>query len=99
MGPKKVVVLTGYKTVKEALVNYAEEFGEREPFMTVKESKLEHGRRQRKHVYDLDLKSVPDCRHVFVHLRCFMVQRRLVEGDATLHLDQPERLRDGQEDV
>ncbi|KAJ8283589.1 hypothetical protein COCON_G00024390 [Conger conger] len=29
-GPKKVVVLAGYKTVKEALVNYAEEFGDRE---------------------------------------------------------------------
>ncbi|XP_023666452.2 cytochrome P450 2K1-like isoform X1 [Paramormyrops kingsleyae] len=29
-GPKKVVVLTGFKTVKEALVNHAEEFGERE---------------------------------------------------------------------
>uniref|UniRef100_A0A673CGV3 Uncharacterized protein n=1 Tax=Sphaeramia orbicularis TaxID=375764 RepID=A0A673CGV3_9TELE len=30
MGPKKMVVLAGYKTVKEALVNYADEFGERE---------------------------------------------------------------------
>ncbi|XP_031420565.1 cytochrome P450 2K1-like isoform X1 [Clupea harengus] len=29
-GPKKVVVLTGYKTVKQALVNHAEEFGERD---------------------------------------------------------------------
>ncbi|XP_061084960.1 cytochrome P450 2K1-like isoform X1 [Conger conger] len=29
-GPKKVVVLAGYKTVKEALVNYGEEFGDRE---------------------------------------------------------------------
>ncbi|KAK2833445.1 hypothetical protein Q5P01_017334 [Channa striata] len=29
-GPKKVVVLAGYRTVKEALVGYAEEFGERE---------------------------------------------------------------------
>ncbi|KAL2080018.1 hypothetical protein ACEWY4_023811 [Coilia grayii] len=29
-GPKKVVVLAGYKTVKEALVNYAEEFGDRD---------------------------------------------------------------------
>uniref|UniRef100_A0A673CL77 Cytochrome P450 2K1-like n=1 Tax=Sphaeramia orbicularis TaxID=375764 RepID=A0A673CL77_9TELE len=31
MGPKKMVVLAGYKTVKEALVNYADEFGERHP--------------------------------------------------------------------
>nr|XP_043905946.1 cytochrome P450 2K1-like [Solea senegalensis] len=30
LGPKKVVVLAGYKTVKTALVNYAEEFGDRE---------------------------------------------------------------------
>ncbi|KAF3700163.1 Cytochrome P450 2K1 [Channa argus] len=29
-GSKKVVVLAGYKTVKEALVEYAEEFGERD---------------------------------------------------------------------
>nr|XP_057901951.1 cytochrome P450 2K1-like [Doryrhamphus excisus] len=43
MGPKKVVVLAGYKNVKEALVTYGEDFGEREPLTTVKESKLEHG--------------------------------------------------------
>ncbi|XP_063077126.1 cytochrome P450 2K1-like isoform X2 [Engraulis encrasicolus] len=30
LGPKKMVVLAGYKTVKEALVNHAEEFGDRE---------------------------------------------------------------------
>lgn len=29
-GPRKVVVLAGYKTVKQALVNQAEEFGERD---------------------------------------------------------------------
>ncbi|NP_001005963.2 cytochrome P450 2K16 [Danio rerio] len=29
-GPKKVVVLAGYKAVKQALVNYAEAFGDRE---------------------------------------------------------------------
>ncbi|XP_039682179.1 cytochrome P450 2K1-like [Perca fluviatilis] len=29
-GPKKVVVLAGYRTVKQALVNHAEEFGDRE---------------------------------------------------------------------
>ena len=29
-GPKKVVVLAGYKTVKQALVNHAEEFGDRD---------------------------------------------------------------------
>ncbi|KAJ1149064.1 hypothetical protein NDU88_001882, partial [Pleurodeles waltl] len=30
MGRKKCVVLAGYKTVKDALVNHADEFGERE---------------------------------------------------------------------
>ena len=30
IGHKKVVVLAGYKTVKQALVNYAEEFGDRD---------------------------------------------------------------------
>ncbi|XP_029616126.1 cytochrome P450 2K1-like [Salmo trutta] len=29
-GPKKVVVLAGYKTVKQALINQAEEFGDRD---------------------------------------------------------------------
>lgn len=29
-GPKKVVVLAGYETVKQALVNYAVEFGNRD---------------------------------------------------------------------
>uniref|UniRef100_A0A667ZVR6 Cytochrome P450 2K1-like n=1 Tax=Myripristis murdjan TaxID=586833 RepID=A0A667ZVR6_9TELE len=29
LGPNKVVVLAGYKTVKQALVNHAEEFGDR----------------------------------------------------------------------
>ncbi|XP_051908128.1 cytochrome P450 2K1-like isoform X2 [Hippocampus zosterae] len=43
MGPNKVVVLAGYKTVKEALIQHAEEFGEREPLNTAKEVKLEHG--------------------------------------------------------
>ncbi|XP_061757135.1 cytochrome P450 2K4-like isoform X2 [Nerophis ophidion] len=43
MGSKKVVVLGGYKTVKEALITHSEDFGEREPLTTVKESKLEHG--------------------------------------------------------
>ncbi|XP_044025011.1 cytochrome P450 2K1-like isoform X3 [Siniperca chuatsi] len=36
-GPKKVVVLAGYKTVKEALVNYADEFGDRDPMQIVHE--------------------------------------------------------------
>uniref|UniRef100_A0A3B4U8E5 Cytochrome P450 2K4-like n=1 Tax=Seriola dumerili TaxID=41447 RepID=A0A3B4U8E5_SERDU len=43
LGPKKVVVLAGYKTVKEALVNYAEEFGDRDPTQIMHESNQGHG--------------------------------------------------------
>uniref|UniRef100_A0A3P9H1Y3 Cytochrome P450 2K1-like n=1 Tax=Oryzias latipes TaxID=8090 RepID=A0A3P9H1Y3_ORYLA len=43
MGPRKMVVLTGYKTMKEALVNYAEEFGEREAPTVAKEAHLDYG--------------------------------------------------------
>ncbi|XP_072549611.1 cytochrome P450 2K1-like [Salminus brasiliensis] len=43
IGPKKVVVLAGYKSVKQALVNYAEEFGEREIVRTFKNFSENHG--------------------------------------------------------
>ncbi|XP_035851086.1 cytochrome P450 2K1-like isoform X2 [Sander lucioperca] len=43
LGPQKVVVLAGYKTVKEALVNYAEEFGERDPMLIMEEYSQGHG--------------------------------------------------------
>uniref|UniRef100_A0A8C9XD18 Cytochrome P450 2K1-like n=1 Tax=Sander lucioperca TaxID=283035 RepID=A0A8C9XD18_SANLU len=43
LGPQKVVVLAGYKTVKEALVNYADEFGERDPMLIMEESNQGHG--------------------------------------------------------
>lgn len=43
-GPKKVIVLAGYKTVKQALVNYAEEFGEREIFPSFKNFSQDHGK-------------------------------------------------------
>uniref|UniRef100_A0A7N6FIX8 Cytochrome P450 2K1-like n=1 Tax=Anabas testudineus TaxID=64144 RepID=A0A7N6FIX8_ANATE len=42
-GPQKVVVLAGYKTVKEALVNYAEEFGDRDPLLIAEEDNQGHG--------------------------------------------------------
>ena len=43
-GTKKVVILAGYKTVKEALVGHAEEFGDREMLPIVKEfQKAENG--------------------------------------------------------
>ncbi|XP_076612268.1 cytochrome P450 2K1-like [Chaetodon auriga] len=43
LGPKKVVVLAGYKTVKEALINYADEFGERDPLLIASEVSQGHG--------------------------------------------------------
>ncbi|XP_078130938.1 cytochrome P450 2K1-like [Sander vitreus] len=43
LGPQKVVVLAGYKTVKEALVNYADEFGERDPMLIMQEYSQGHG--------------------------------------------------------
>ncbi|KAI9547362.1 hypothetical protein NQZ68_018591 [Dissostichus eleginoides] len=43
LGSKKVVVLAGYKTVKEALVNYAEEFGDRDTMQITEETGNSHG--------------------------------------------------------
>ncbi|KAM9339419.1 cytochrome P450 2K1-like [Symphorus nematophorus] len=42
-GVQKVVVLAGYKTVKEALVNFADEFGDRDPLLLSVEGNQEHG--------------------------------------------------------
>ncbi|XP_005753175.1 cytochrome P450 2K1-like [Pundamilia nyererei] len=41
LGPQKVVVLAGYKTVKEALVDYDEVFGDRDPILIVHQ--INHG--------------------------------------------------------
>ncbi|XP_061893170.1 cytochrome P450 2K1-like isoform X1 [Entelurus aequoreus] len=43
MGTNKVVVLAGYKAVKEALVNHAEEFGERHIFPIFQDMNHGHG--------------------------------------------------------
>ncbi|KAM4529386.1 cytochrome P450 2K1-like [Fundulus diaphanus] len=43
LGPQKVVVLAGYKTVKEALVQRDEEFGERDTFPILREFHKGHG--------------------------------------------------------
>ncbi|XP_043090083.1 cytochrome P450 2K1-like [Puntigrus tetrazona] len=43
LGPKQTVVLVGYKTVKEALVNHAEEFGDRDTRAGYRTVKHEHG--------------------------------------------------------
>ena len=39
-----MVVLAGYKTVKEALVNHADEFGDRDPMLIVQEMSEGHGK-------------------------------------------------------
>lgn len=44
LGPQKVVVLAGYKAVKEALVNNAEEFGDRDHFVLAHELSKGHGK-------------------------------------------------------
>ncbi|XP_051908127.1 cytochrome P450 2K1-like isoform X1 [Hippocampus zosterae] len=43
LGSKKVVVLAGHKVVKEALVNYAEEFGDRDILRIVSQYNNGHG--------------------------------------------------------
>lgn len=43
MGQRKTVVLVGYQTVKEAFVNYKEEFGDREVPIMAKDINLDHG--------------------------------------------------------
>ncbi|XP_047243884.1 cytochrome P450 2K1-like isoform X1 [Girardinichthys multiradiatus] len=43
LGPKKVVVLAGYKSVKEALVQFDEEFGERDSLQILQDFNKGHG--------------------------------------------------------
>ncbi|XP_073713859.1 cytochrome P450 2K1-like [Misgurnus anguillicaudatus] len=43
LGPKKIVVLSGFKTVKQALVNQAEEFGERDIMPIFQDINKRHG--------------------------------------------------------
>ena len=45
------MVLAGYKTVKEALVNYADEFGERDPLLIQYEINKNHGKEREKKTY------------------------------------------------
>lgn len=47
MGGKKVVVLAGYKTVKQALVQYADVFGHRDPIVIMQEFNKGHGKHGR----------------------------------------------------
>uniref|UniRef100_A0A3B5QUJ9 Uncharacterized protein n=1 Tax=Xiphophorus maculatus TaxID=8083 RepID=A0A3B5QUJ9_XIPMA len=43
LGPKKVVVLAGYKAVKEALVTHDDVFGDRDPLLIFQELSKGHG--------------------------------------------------------
>ncbi|KAJ3601237.1 hypothetical protein NHX12_032210 [Muraenolepis orangiensis] len=73
LGPKKVVVLAGYKTVKQALVNNVEEFGERE-LIQITKSSGGHGQLQE------ELSSVIGSRQVRVEDR-----KNLPYTDAVIH--------------
>lgn len=44
LGSQKVVVLAGYRTVKEALVTYAKEFGDRDPPLALYETTKDQGK-------------------------------------------------------
>lgn len=46
-GPRKVVVLSGYETMKEALVNYADVFGEKDPPEIAQEFSQGHGKEKK----------------------------------------------------
>ena len=65
LGPKKVVVLAGYKTVKQALVNNAEEFGEREVFKIASEASQGHGKYEAIKCYGVHVHSIKHCFMVF----------------------------------
>lgn len=49
VGPEKVVVLAGHKTVKEALVSNAEVFGDRDVMRIINETGKGHGKREFTH--------------------------------------------------
>ncbi|KAG2455941.1 CP2K1 protein, partial [Polypterus senegalus] len=44
LGPRRVVVLAGYETVMDALVNYEEEFGARDIWPIFRDTNKEHGK-------------------------------------------------------
>lgn len=46
-GPKKMVVLAGYKTIKQALINH-DAFQGKEPLPIINDLKLTHGEKQQK---------------------------------------------------
>ena len=53
LGTDKVVVLAGYKAVKEALVSYAEEFGDRYIGPIFNDTTQGHGKRHHYKIYSM----------------------------------------------
>lgn len=94
-----MVVLAGYKTVKEALVDRGEEFGDRDQIEIVKEFNGEHGKeRQKCFLYNTFARNKSAHSHtdiIYEILRSRMVQRGLVERHEALCFDKPQRLWDG----
>uniref|UniRef100_A0A8C2ZSG9 Uncharacterized protein n=1 Tax=Cyclopterus lumpus TaxID=8103 RepID=A0A8C2ZSG9_CYCLU len=90
MGPQKVVVLAGYQTVKEALVTYADQFGEKESprilriFSANGESWKEMRRFAITNLRDFGMgkkacedKIIEECEHLMAVFREFRVQEEL----------------------
>lgn len=103
-----MVVLAGYKTVKEALVNHDEEFGDRDTFEILRDFTKGHGKEntlsKKNNNFKLKsnkvlIKKKLICISFLSYLRCFMGQWGLLERNATLCLDKPERLWNGQESM
>lgn len=115
MGPSKVVVLAGYQTIKEAFVNYAEEFGDREIPPVVKDSNLDHGDGIHEIFHVLHVQQFRSYIIRYFTSACTaaswlktsssvsnrgrMGKRWLVERNAPLRFGKPERLWDGEESV
>lgn len=89
MGGKKVVVLAGYKTLKEALVNYADVFGLRERILIIQEFSKEHGKHGGLYVSISIRSAAALSRHAQVNSRLTIIHREHLRchlGAAGAHL-------------
>lgn len=94
-----MVVLSGYKTVKEALVNYADVFGEKDPPLIAQEFSQGHGEDRKKSLYQMFFKCSQYLSMILFNLRGCMVQWRFLERDEALCPDETEGLRHGQDSM
>lgn len=83
MGPQKVVVLAGYKTVKEALVTNADQFGERESVRILLDTNRGHG------IFTANGDSWKEMRRfAFTNLRDFGMGKKACEDKITEECEQ-----------